>query len=249
MPPPGRTGEKETEAMSDANATETGQNQENVEEPEATEEVVTETAAEGTEESTQEPEIPEHIAKRLDGMQSALGEERKARQAAEQHLAYLSGQVDSRGGSVQPQAQQPIVTEEQFWQDPVAGAAKIAQVSVQTALTRAEAARIDRSSARMRSKHEDYAMIEQQFLQATQLHPGLRDEALMADNPAEFVYEWGKAQGAKNSLEEANKRIAELEARLSGKKPGAPPTTQAGKVAAGATAAGADEPDPFAKPY
>lgn len=192
-------------------------------------------------------DLPPHLQKRLGGLESALSAERKRAQEYQRELDYLKGKVDSRQAEA-PKPPPPIISEDEFWADPVKGSLRVASIVAQTAVSQAEAARIDRASARMRAKHEDYAEIEKQFLQAVQFRPSLRDEALMSDNPAEYVYEWGKAQQQASDTVALQKRIAELEAQIAKGKP-VPPRTQAGARSANLTAAGGDDEDPYTKSY
>lgn len=178
--------------------------------------------------------------KRLDGMQAALVEERKAKQELQRELAYIKGQLSKDKSTEQPKQNKYPIDEDAYWADPISGSDKVADARVRAALQQEQQKRIQWSASKMRKKHADFDETMQKFYSATQNNPQLDQEALSQYDPVEYAYEWVKEQESRESVESMKKRIEELEAKLSGGAGASSPASKLPKTQAGSRSAGGD---------
>ena len=238
--PPAETGDKETEAMADADAE--NQEAETADVEENSEQNADAQGEQATEQQQASANQGTDFDNRIKGLESALTEERKQRQEAIRQLDYLRGAVERGGHSQQQTATkpQPIVTEDEFWNDIEGSLAKVYQrgrdEGAQMAMSHLTTTRINQQAMELAREHEDYPEAERSYLQMARMNPAMLFALEQSSNPAAAIYAWHQQQktAASEDVAQLKARIAELE-KAAGKPP---PKTQAGAREAGGKSAG-----------
>jgi len=232
---------------------------------EPTGEQETDTVAEQDADGSEKPPEPESdpVEKRLSGLESAIADERRKRQAAEQEAAYIRGKFEA--GRERPPQNKPEVDwdkeNEQFWANPAQYTRNIAKTlateHVSSSQQDRDMHRLNASATRVSQTHQDYAEKERVFLthakSSTDGGAALFRAILAAPEPAQAMYDMvseyqqQQARGPDWEQKKEAELRQEIEAKvrkeLAGDAVAKAPQTQAGARGTGVTRA--PDVDPF----
>lgn len=176
----------------------------------------------GSQKSVDDDDAPGWAKKAVADERRKRQRERSERERLERELAYLKGRVESitSAGEKEPEEDEidysdiPGYVKKVRERDRKAWEAQSAKAKQEEFEIRAEAAE---ELARLR--YEDFDDVIEDFKPIAAKDPSLRRKVFHAPDPAEFAYQYMKSRTDNSEVADLRKKLAALEAKLSGDKP------------------------------